>query len=129
MSQNQLGNSSQNPYQPSQQFGFQPPPNKPPGQPRNEGLAITSLVLGIVGIVSACCCWLLSGPIGIAATITGFIALGKVNQGSAGGKGMAIAGVVTGIVAILLSVASLILGIALQGDQWQEMLEEMQQRR
>lgn len=129
MSQNQFGNSSQNPYQPSQQFGFQPPPDKPPGQPRSEGLAITSMVLGIVGLLSVCCCTLLSGPLGIAATITGFIGLSKANDGSAGGKGMAVAGVVLGIITILLTIASVILGVAMQGDQWQKMLEEMQQQR
>jgi prepilin-type processing-associated H-X9-DG protein len=57
---------------------------------KSSGLAITSMVLGIV----SCLCM---GPLfGIPAIILGVIALSKVKSGVGEGKGMAIAGVVTG---------------------------------
>lgn len=57
---------------------------------KSSGLAITSMVLGIV----SCLCM---GPLaGIPAIILGIIALSKVKAGVGEGKGMAITGVVTG---------------------------------
>lgn len=58
--------------------------------PKSSGLAIASLVLGIVGL----CFWLPS----IAAVICGHLALDKIREtnGAVGGKGLAIAGVVLG---------------------------------
>ena len=88
----------------------QPPYQQPqyqPGQPqyqgyvqrRTNGLAVASLVLGIVGL-------LLFGIFmipNILAVIFGFVAISQINRapaGTMGGKGMAIAGIVTGFVGI-----------------------------
>jgi len=99
--------------------GAQMPP--PPGyggpsfgqQPSN-GLAIASLVCGIIALPATCCCSALSLPLGIAAAVMGGIAMSKANAqpeiyGS--GKGMAIGGLVCGILSILTAIIFLVLGM------------------
>lgn len=63
--------------------------------PRTSGLAIASLVLGLL--------WLI-GLGSLLATIFGSLALGQISrsQGRLGGKGMAIAGLVLGIIGLVL---------------------------
>jgi len=75
---------------------------------RNSGLAVASMVLGIIGIVLFC---LFAIPC-LLATIFGGIALGQMNKGngSIGGRGMAIAGLVLGIIGIVLFVLVLAAG-------------------
>jgi Domain of unknown function (DUF4190) len=60
------------------------------------GMAVASLVLGIVGVFLPVC--------GVLALIFGGIGISKANQG-ASGKGMAIAGLVLGIVGTLVTLA------------------------
>ncbi|NOY75164.1 MAG: DUF4190 domain-containing protein [Kiritimatiellaeota bacterium] len=74
------------------------PVNRPAqGSPGSEGLAITSMILGIFSIV-ACL-----GPLaGIPAVICGHLARGKARRGEAGGDGMALAGLITGYIGIFL---------------------------
>jgi hypothetical protein len=75
------------PYPP---YGYAP---VPVAQPRTNGLAIASMVLGIVWIY-----WIGS----ILAVIFGHIAISQINKsaGTQTGKGMAIAGVVLGYVGL-----------------------------
>jgi hypothetical protein len=64
------------------------------------GFAIASMVLGIFAVVSMCT-WHFSVfalPCSVLALIFGYVAKGKANRGEAGGKGMAIAGIVMGFV-------------------------------
>jgi hypothetical protein len=70
---------------------------------KSSGLAIASLVLGILSICAA------SVLTGIPAVICGHIALNRINQsnGTIGGKGMAIAGLILGY----LSIAGAVVGI------------------
>lgn len=76
---------------------------KAPTPDATNGLAVTSLILGILAFLSG---WFFLGLIlGIAAVITGAIGLKKKN-----GKGMAIAGIITGA---LGAIASLIFTIIL----------------
>src|SRR3954471_5500421 len=101
-----FGNQSQfppNPYQSPGTPGYMPPPQQAPPT-----LAIVSLVCGVLGIVTTCCCGLLGLPIPLAAIITGGIALA---QPAAGGKGMAIAGVGLGVLCFLLGLGLFILVI------------------
>ena len=69
----------------------------------NSGLAIASMVLGIVGLCT--------GLAGIAAVICGHMALGRINQsnGMLKGKGMAIAGLILGYLEIVAIVVWVIL--------------------
>lgn len=80
----------------------------------NNGLAVASLVVGIVSLVlGICCCLGLLG--GIAAIVMGFVARGQINAsgGRQGGNGMALAGIITGGIAILIAVGVQLLGLAL----------------
>ncbi len=116
------------PYQqPWQQQGGNPYPSNgypPPGQPpyqqgyyqqpvvvnqlenKKDGLAITSLVLGILGIVF---CWCLAIPIIICiiGLIMGIMSLVKTGQHS----GIALGGVITSAIGLVLSFALLLLFI------------------
>ncbi len=65
------------------------------------GMAVTSLVLGILGIATCGITFLLSAPIGL---ILGFVAMDKIgkSQGQLRGKGLALAGIITSGATILL---------------------------
>ncbi len=78
---------------------FQPPPPGPAGV--NQTLPIVSLVFGIVSL----CCYI-SPVTGIVALVTGFMGMKNANNDpqNYGGKGLAIAGMITGGVFLLLGV-------------------------
>lgn len=88
---------------------FQPPAAGVQGE--NKTLAIVALVLGILSIP---CCGFLSG---IPAVIVGFMAKSKAESSPQefGGRGLALGGIITGIIGTILSVAIFILQIALGG--------------
>lgn len=72
-----------------------------PARSLPKGLAVASLILGIVGIFTS---FLLFGALlGLVALILGFVALGKVKRGEADGRGLAIGGIITGVLAMLLT--------------------------
>ncbi len=72
---------------------------------RTDGLAIGSLICGIVGVVCFFAC--LGIVLGPAAAIMGFISRQRIasSGGTLGGGGIAIAGLVLGVVAFFGSVA------------------------
>ena len=77
--------------------GYQPPPK------RTNGLAIASLVCGICGFLYA-----IPALLGI---IFGIIALRQVNRDKTDGRGMAIAGIITGtvwLIAIVVLIAVIV---------------------
>ncbi len=78
-----------------------PPYGNPPARTLPNGMAVASLVLGILGLVLAVV--VVGGVLGLVAVILGAVALGKIKRGEAGGRGMAIAGIVTGGLAMLLA--------------------------
>ncbi|MFO8058965.1 MAG: DUF4190 domain-containing protein [bacterium] len=90
------GAPGQPPY--GAQYGARPPMQQ---GPKTSGLAIAALVLGILGFCSY-------GFLGIIGLILGLVAISQINksEGQTGGKGLAIAGSITGG-------ASLILGVGL----------------
>lgn len=67
-----------------------------------KGMAVASLVLGILGIVTSF--FLLGGLLGLIAVILGAVALRQIKRGQADGRGMAIGGVVTGVIAVVIVV-------------------------
>lgn len=85
--------------------------------PQVSGLGIASLVTGIIALLSAlpgCCCaplFVLSGILGLVAVVLGFFGLQECNRGEKSGKGMAIAGLVCGGIAIVLSVLLTVLSM------------------
>ncbi|MFW0112148.1 DUF4190 domain-containing protein [Rothia sp. CCM 9416] len=71
-----------------------------------KGLAIASMVLGIIGFISG---WAVIGGIfALVAIVLGIVALVKTKTGG-GGKGFAITGIVTGALGLLISILMLIL--------------------
>lgn len=75
-----------------QQLGYAIPPEKP-----RTGMAIASLVCGILGLLSCL-------PAGIVGCILGIVATVRANRDPAryGGKGLAISGICTGGVSVLM---------------------------
>ncbi len=87
------------------------------------GLAIASMVLGIVSVL--CCCFPFPGIIGL---ILGIVALVKVNEGTGGGKGMAIAGVVLNSISTLYAIFFIINFIItgmIPTDAFESMVDDM----
>jgi uncharacterized protein DUF4190 len=91
--------------------GYVPPPpmGYTPGSaglagPRNDGLGIASLVVGILSIVCSfpLCLGILMGP---AAAIMGFISRQRVasSGGTLGGGGIALAGLILGVIGFVIS--------------------------
>ncbi len=83
---------------------FQPPPAGVGGE--NKTLAIISLVTGILSLF--CCGWFIPG---IVAIVLGFIAKGKATSDPAnyGGAGLALGGIITGAISLVLGVIVVIL--------------------
>jgi hypothetical protein len=116
---NPFSSGPTNPYQSSTPgYGYMPP-QQPEGAPV---LAIISLVCGVLGIITTCCCGLFGLPIPLAAIICGGIALAQPN---AQGKGMAIGGIALGVLCFIVGILLLILVIA--NPDFGKQLQQMQQ--
>lgn len=117
-----------------------PPPPDPYAQayavePPRTGLAVASLVLGIIAIPTAFVC---VGPLlGIIAIIMGIVAVVRASGDPMrhGGKGLAIGGIVTGVLSIILVVVMLVaaapmfgkvMGIGQTAMQFQELARALQ---
>lgn len=97
------------------------PPAPPPGyaaygqpgsgnafaQQKNAGLAIASLVLSLVGIIP--CFWVFQIP-GILGIIFGFVSRSQIKKsnGTKKGAGLALAGIIIGLVLVVIAVIVLI---------------------
>ena len=68
------------------------------------------MILGILAIFPGCCCGLLGVPLSIAAIVTGSIGMKNPE-----GKGMAIAGIVLGVVGLAFIVLAIILNVGMNG--------------
>ncbi len=75
-------------------------------QPPASGLAVASMVLGIVGLVSGCCTF---GIFSILAVILGHAGMAETRDGRKSGRGMAQAGLVMGYVLVGPAIAVSIL--------------------
>jgi Domain of unknown function (DUF4190) len=84
-------------------YGYPPPYGYAPEQRRTNGLAIASMILGIVWL------WWIGS---ILAVIFGHIALGQMKRRSESGRGMAIAGLVLGYIGIAFFVLFFAIGVA-----------------
>ena len=78
-------------------------PMTPQAPQEKKGLSITSMILGICGLLAWCipCCGF---PVIITGLIMGIIGIKK------GGKGMAIAGIILNSISLLLTIANAALG-------------------
>lgn len=116
--QPQYQSPQQYPQPPQGQYGQPPQGQYPPGgygQPqygappsKNNGMAITALILGILALLLA---WIpivnfLSIVLGLAAVVLGFLGMRKAAV--AGGRGLAIGGIVTGGLALLATILMIV---------------------
>ena len=90
---------------PQQNFGGMQPP-KPQGSP---GFGIASMVCGIVALVTACCIPYVPIILALVGVVLGGVGL----RGNRRGKGMAIAGLVTSIIALVPTVIVIATGSAI----------------
>ena len=102
-----------------------PPPPMPESggyaQPRTSGKAVAALVTGVLGLPGIFCCGFLSG---IPAIILGLLARRdiKSSSGRLSGDGLALSGLVLGVLALSIGVAFTILFFAT--DQFSEFYGE-----
>ena len=97
-----------------------------PGQPPSQGLAIASLVCGILGLIG-CCMWFISLPAALAAIVTGHLANSKIKADPQRftGKGMARTGLITGYLGVIGSLVWLV--VAFFWFQFKGLSEEQAQ--
>ena len=88
------------------QPGYQPQPGYPAARPRRNGMGTTALVIGVVALTLVLL--LLFSPLGallgLVAVLFGILGLMRANRGEADNRGQAVAGLVTGGIALLLGI-------------------------
>ena len=94
-------------------------------QKPGNGLAVASLVLGILSIVLICV-WYISIPASILAIIFGVIGRGRAKAGASGG-GMATGGLICGVIAVCLVVLLVAFGVAILSMLGIEGMEQLRQ--
>ncbi|MFC6884901.1 MULTISPECIES: DUF4190 domain-containing protein [Actinomadura] len=107
-------------YGPSDPYGQQPYQapvqhhyyggGPPPMAPRNNGMAVASMVLGIIGVVTC------GGIIfSVGAVIFGHVAQGQIRRTGEGGGGMATAGLILGYIFALIGLIYWIVVVGIYG--------------
>lgn len=98
-----VATSSPEPYRAPQATPSAAPAAYQGGQPPSQGLAVASLVCGILALVSCCIVGFFNLPLVIAAIVTGHLAVSRINANPTAysGKGMARGGLITGYLGLL----------------------------
>ena len=102
-----------------------PPPGAPPS---GNGIAVAALVLGIVAIPTVCF-WYISIPCAVLGIIFGVVGRNAATKGAPRG-GMATAGLVCGLIALILfvlAIAGCLAFLGITGLTAAELAEELQQ--
>jgi Domain of unknown function (DUF4352) len=112
-----------------------PPPEYPPPpaeqtptavqQPPRNGLGITALILGIIGTISGIIplfFWL-AGILGVIGLILGFVGRGRAKRGEATNGAMALWGIITSAIALILSIVGLVITVGAFGEAADELAE------
>ncbi len=95
----------------------------------SSGMAVAAMVLGIVSLVTFCISYL-SIPAAITAIVLGIIAKINISRGSASGNGMALTGIILGIIALALDALLLVAAFSFLhygAPKLQQQLQQMQQ--
>jgi len=88
------------------------PPGGYPAAPARNGFGTTALVLGILAIVTSIT--VVGGVLlGVLAVIFGLLGRGRARRGEATNGGLALAGVITGVIGILLAGALIAFGASI----------------
>ncbi len=91
---------NQDPYQNNQYQYGQYQQYQTPDQPQSNGMAVGSLICGILGILLSCCLWYIAIPLAIAGLVLGIL----VVKNRKGGRNLAIAGIVLSSISIVLAI-------------------------
>lgn len=95
----------------------------PSGPSQSNALGVTGLVLGILGVIFAICCYPLGLTLGVIAIILGFIAKSKNQK-------FAMASIILGFVSLGLGVLIIILGKLgasfLENFDWENWINQME---
>jgi hypothetical protein len=89
-----------------------------PSQPQPNGLAIAALICGIIALLLS---WIpvinfLAIILGIAAVVTGIMGLRRAGDPRYGQRGLAVGGLVTGGLALVVAIAMLAFFVSIFGD-------------
>jgi hypothetical protein len=84
------------------------PQGAPQMQQPGNGIAVASMILGIVSLVLFFL-WFLAPILALLAIIFGALGIGKAKKIGGKGKGMAIAGLVTGSIGLVVSIIIIVL--------------------
>jgi hypothetical protein len=84
------------------------------GAPKVDPLAIGSLVCGIISMPVGLCCTFFGIPLSLVAIVLGGVAISNISKApeQKTGKGLAIGGIATGAVGIILLIIGIIFGVA-----------------
>ena len=85
----------------------------PSGQARN-GLGVAALVLGILAALTGF--FVIGGLFGVVAIVLGFLGRGRAKRGEATNGGMALAGIILGVIGVLLTAAVIAIGASFLGE-------------
>lgn len=124
---------SQPGYQPAPQGGFQPagqPYGTPASGSQTNGLAVASLVVGIIGLLTFWACGG-GGLLGVIAVVLGILGLNKAKEMNDNGRGLALGGIITGGLAIVAGILVFVFWFVVAddvNDQIQQDLDEFQQQ-
>ncbi len=122
-----VGASQPSPYQaPASAAPAATPSYAAPGQVPSQGLAIASLVCGILGLIG-CCMWFISLPAALAAIVTGHLANSKIKADPQRftGKGMARTGLITGYLGVICSIIAAFFWFEFRGLTEEQMQERV----
>ena len=95
------------PYQP-QSYGAPPPPGysayggQPGGERKLSGMAVAGFVCSLVGLIPCFWFWFLQIP-GYVGTVLSFVGLKQTSNNERRGRGLAIAGVIVGLIVVLIA--------------------------
>ena len=84
--------------------------------PKRNGLGTAALVVGILAVFPGTCTVIFGVLLGVVAVILGFLARGRVTRGEADNGGTALGGMLLGGLAILASVAFIVMGVTVFKD-------------
>jgi hypothetical protein len=107
------GGSTPPPYNPGGPGGFGGAPQKP-----QNAFGIAALVLGIISVV-LCCCWA-GFWAGIPAAVLGFLGMKKADAGQATNRPLALAGLILGIIGIVIALILVVLTITGNAIDWDQ---------
>jgi len=113
------------------QFGAPPPPYQPYGAPPfgtpgysgapKNGLGVAALVLGILGVMSSLLVF--GALLGVVAIVLGFLGRRRAKNGEATNGGSALAGVILGLLSLVVAAVVVVAFANVFGDQFSTFAE------